>query len=178
MEKVGFRKVSEIFLEGFCSAILTVDHSHFLPFYFFIVVTYKPLAWFQIMFSGGKKQYQITFKLHCMFISKLFYNLIDSLRSKAKLRISHRKSNVVTFTTHTELGLPVAFVNFTFKWKQNFWTNRDRRIFQLQQENQLNYLRLHCFTAKMLKLWVREFLRNWPRTTSHFTILLVEGRIL
>ena len=35
-----------------------------------------------------KQQHQTTFKRQGMFISKLFYSLIDFLRSKAKIRIS------------------------------------------------------------------------------------------
>ena len=61
----------------------------FPDFLFFMVVTYKLLARTQNPFSGGKKQHQTTFKFQGMFISKLFYNLIDSLRSKTKIRISH-----------------------------------------------------------------------------------------
>ena len=56
MEKVGFRKVSRRFLEGFCSAGLTVDHFKSHTFLFFIAVTYKPLARTQNSFSGRKKQ--------------------------------------------------------------------------------------------------------------------------
>ena len=104
--------MNERILEGFCSAGLTVDRSKFPAFLFFIVVTYKPLARTQNPFSGGKKQHQTTFTLQSMLVSKLFSSLIDSLRSKAKCRISHTKAyfeNVVTnFTTDTELGLPVA----------------------------------------------------------------------
>ena len=51
---LGFQKVIERFLEGFCSAGLTVDRFNFPAFLFFIVVTYKPLARTQNQFSGGK----------------------------------------------------------------------------------------------------------------------------
>ena len=114
MEKLGFRKVSERFLEGFCSAGLTVDRYEFPTLSIFIVVTYKPLARTQNPFAGGKKQHQTTFKRQGMFISKLHYILIDSLRSTAKIRISHTKSYknlkmslLLNFPTLTKLGLPV-----------------------------------------------------------------------
>ena len=91
MEKVGFRKVSERFFGGilFCR----FDSWPFLfPAFVFFYSSYvqttrlnpKPVLW--------RKKYQKTFKLQCMLISKLFYNLIGSLRSKAKIRISHTKS--------------------------------------------------------------------------------------
>ena len=85
MEKVGFRKVSVRFLEGFCSAVLTVDHKS--PAFLFLYSSYV-----QTTRSLPKKKTSDNLKLHSMFISKLFYNLINSLRSRAKIRISHTNS--------------------------------------------------------------------------------------
>ena len=51
------------------------------------VGNYKPLAK-----KKTSKTTSTTFKLQGTFVSKLFYNLIDSLRSKAKIKISHTNS--------------------------------------------------------------------------------------
>ena len=77
MEKLGFRKVSERFLEGFCSAGLTVDRYEFPTLSIFIVVTYKPLARTQNPFAGGKNNIKQLLSVKvCLFPSYITFWLI------------------------------------------------------------------------------------------------------
>ena len=109
MKKVGFRKLSERFFGGILFCRFDSWPSISPAFVFFIVVTYKPLAWTQNRFSGGKKQYQTTFKLQCMFIFKFFtiWLIFYDRRQKLEFLIQSLTNVVTNFATHTELGLPV-----------------------------------------------------------------------
>ena len=94
MEKLGFWKVSENFLEGFCSASLTVDcfkFPAFLIFYSSYLQTTR--NWEPKTISLVEKTTSNNKVLTLRYVYfQIIYNLSDFLWSTAKTKISHTKS--------------------------------------------------------------------------------------